>query len=682
MSNKTIIIVQARMSSTRLPGKVMKKIIGIPTIGIIVKRLQKSQEAKKVIVATSKNKENRVLIQYLKKINANYFCGSENDVVNRFYKTANKYKAKIIVRITADCPLVDVKIVDEFIRKFKKNKPDYLSNCLPWTYPDGLDVEVFSYELLKKVEKKASKLQRKEGGVVIKYLRDNPNSINSINIKCPIKKLPKYRLTIDEEVDLKLVRKIYENFKPNIHFDFKKIVNFAKKNKKLFKMNSMIKLNEGSNLDKGQKLWKRANTIILGGNSLLSKNPNLFLPNKWPTYFSKSKGCKIWDLNNICYTDMSLMGVGTNILGYSNNEVDNAVKEVVKKGNLTTLNCPEEVFLAERLLSMHPWAGKVKFARTGGEANAMAIRIARSASGKENVAFCGYHGWHDWYLAANLKDRSSLDSHLIPGLDPLGVPSNLRNTSFGFNYNNFEELRELIDRKNIGVIKMEVSRSTQPNIKFLKKVRDIATKKKIVLIFDECTSGFRQCFGGLHKLININPDMAIFGKAMGNGYAITAILGKESVMDSAKRSFISSTFWTERIGPSAALKTLEVMEREKSWKRISYLGNKVISIWKKLSKKHKLPINISGLPSLAKFSFKSKNSQAYKTYITQEMLKHNFLAATGVYLCISHNEKILTKYLNHLDEIFYNISECEKGKINIFDILKYPVSHIPFKRLN
>ena len=455
-----------------------------------------------------------------------------------------------------------------------------------------------------------------------------------------------------------------------------------KKNKKFFKANSKEKLNQISNLNSGQKLWKKAKTIILGGNSLLSKNPNLFLPNKWPTYFSKSKGCKVWDLDNKSYVDMSLMGVGTNTLGYSNNEVDNAVKKVIKKGNLTTLNCPEEVLLAEKLLNMHPWAEKVKFARTGGEANAIAIRIARSASGKQNVAFCGYHGWHDWYLAANLRNKKTLDSHLMPGLDPLGVPQNLRNTSFGFEYNNFNQLKKLVDKENIGVIKMEVARSTQPNINFLKKVRGLATKKNIVLIFDECTTGFRECFGGLHKLININPDMAMFGKALGNGYAITAILGKKSIMDSAKRSFMSSTFWTERIGPVAAIKTLEIMEREKSWKKISYLGKKLFLIWKKLSKKHNLAIDISGLPSVAKFNFKSKNAQAYKTFITQEMLKHKFLAANAVYLSTAHNEKVLEKYSEYLDEIFYKISECEKGNLNISNILKYPISLNPFGRLN
>ena len=231
------------MGSKRLPGKVMKKIIGIPSIGIILKRLEKSKEADEIVVATSKNRENKKLLNYLKKVNAKYFCGSEEDVVNRFYKVAKKYKAKNIVRITADCPLVDAKIVDSFIKKFKKEKPDYLSNCLPWTFPDGLSVEVFSYALLSKVERKATKKQRQNGGVIISYLTDNPNYINSINIKCPIKNIPKYRLTVDEALDLRLIKKIYQKFKPNIYFGLKQIVQFAKKNKKLFKLNKKIKTN-------------------------------------------------------------------------------------------------------------------------------------------------------------------------------------------------------------------------------------------------------------------------------------------------------------------------------------------------------------------------------------------------------------------------------------------------------
>ncbi len=679
---KTVIIVQARMGSTRLPGKVMKKIVGIPMIGIILKRLKKSKEADEVIVATSNNKENKILLEYLKKNKASYFCGSEKDVLNRFYKAASKYKAKIIVRITADCPLVDIKIVDEFIKKFKKKKTDYLSNCLPWTYPDGLDVEVFSYELLTKVEKRATKSQREKEGVIISYLIDNPESVNSVNISCPIKKLPKYRWTVDEEVDLFLIRKIYENFSPNIYFGFKEIIKFAKKNKKLFKINSMIKLNEGSNLNKGQKLWRRANTIILGGNSLLSKNPNLFLPNKWPTYFTRSKGCKVWDLNNKPYTDMSLMGVGTNILGYCNNQVDNAVKKVIKKGNLTTLNCPEEVFLAEKLLSMHPWAGKVKFARTGGEANAMAIRIARAAAGRDKIAICGYHGWHDWYLAANLKNKNNLKKHLLAGLEPIGVPRILKETIIPFEYNNFDQIKSIVEKDSkIGTIKLEVARNSEPKNNFLKKIRELADKKKIVLIFDECTSGFRETYGGLHKKYQVFPDLVIYGKALGNGYAITTVVGKRNVMDYAKNSFISSTFWTERIGPTAAIESLKIMHKIKSWEIITKIGKQIIKNWIELAKKNNLRINISGISALPNFNFNNKNLE-YKTLITQEMLKKGFLASNSIYVCTEHKTNIIEAYMENLDNVFKIINQCENENRNIYDLLDGPVCNDNFKKSN
>lgn len=679
---KTAVIIQARLSSTRFPKKVLKKINEKTIIELIYLRLTKAKLIDQIIFAIPDNKENDELEKFLKEKKFLFYRGSENDVLSRFYLAAKEFRVDIIVRITADCPLVDPQLVDSFIKKLLKEKKDYVSNCNPWTFPDGLDVEVFTFKLLSEAQKKAKYKNRLNDGVLISYLKDN-NQYKISNIKFPKNNSSNYRLTIDEEVDYTLIKKIYENFKPDIFFGLNKILAFAKKNKKLFDMNSDIRQNNGSFLNKGQKIWRRANSIILGGNSFLSKNPNMFLPDKWPTYFSKAKGYKVWDLNNNLYYDMSLMGVGTNILGYSNLEVDNSVKKIISKGNMSTLNCHEEVILAEKLLEIHPWANKVKFARTGGEANALAVRIARTATPRQNIAFCGYHGWHDWYLSANLnKKNSNLDEHLLPGLNPIGVSKKLKNTSYGFKYGDINGLKKIINDHNIGTIKMEVQRNTMPNINFLKEVRQIANKKNIILIFDECTSGFRQNFGGLHKLINIVPDIAIFGKALGNGYAITAVIGKNEVMDKAKNSFMSSTFWSERIGPVAALKTLEIMERDKSWIKITELGKKLINLWKKISRRHNIKIIISGLPSLAKFNFVSNNSQAYKTYLTQEMLARGILAANGVYMSTAHNEKILNKYENFLDEIFFNIARCEKSQIKIEEILKTPISRTPFSRLN
>jgi glutamate-1-semialdehyde 2,1-aminomutase len=360
--------------------------------------------------------------------------------------------------------------------------------------------------------------------------------------------------------------------------------------------------------------------------------------------------------------DFSLMGVGTNILGYAHSEIDKAVKKTIKNGNMTTLNCPDEVYLAEKLIEMHPWSSMVRFARTGGEANSIALRIARAASGKDKVAICGYHGWHDWYLSTNLRSDKNLKDFLLPGLEPKGVPKSLKNSTYTFLYNRIDQLEKLIrDNSDIGVIFMEVSRNERPKNNFLQKVRKLASKNNIVLIFDECSSGFRENFGGLHLKYKVNPDIMMLGKALGNGYAITAVVGKKEIMKEAEKSFISSTFWTERIGPSAALKCLEIMEKEKSWEYITQYGQKVIKIWKKLAAKYNLKIIISGLPALASFTIVSDNV---------------------LYASISHDQKILNKYEEYLESIFSIISKCEKGDELIESYLNGPVCQTGFKRLN
>ena len=432
---------------------------------------------------------------------------------------------------------------------------------------------------------------------------------------------------------------------------------------------------------KGQELYKKAKKIIPGGTMLLSKRPEMFLPDNWPAYFSKAKDCYVWDLDDKRYTDMSIMGIGTNTLGYGHDEVDSAVMNTVKKGNMSTFSCPEEVYLAEKLLEINNWADSVRFCRAGGEANSLAIRIARAASGKDNIAICGYHGWHDWYLSVNHNSNSSLDNHLVPGLKPNGVPKNLKNTVFPFNYNDYDELESLCDNKDIGVIKMEVVRNFGPEGNFLQKVRDLATKKGIVLVFDECTSGFRETYGGIHKKYSVNPDIAMFGKTIGNGYALTAVVGVEEVMKSVEDTFMSSTFWTERIGPTAALKTLEVMNRLKSWDIITNIGLEIRKGWSEVFNNYNINFSISGIPSLSSYSFKI-NDLEIQTLITQEMLVKGFLASNRFYACIAHNKMVVDSYFNAFDETLKSISKIHDNKSEIINRLNGPVRHSGFKRLN
>jgi glutamate-1-semialdehyde 2,1-aminomutase len=674
---KVVAVVQARMSSTRLPNKVMLQVGGVPLIERLLARLSKANSLDSIIVATSDDPRNEPLIKHVKRLGWDCFVGDEKDVLDRYYRAAKTANADVVVRITGDCPLIDAELVDQAVAEFKRSKADYLSNVEPATFPDGLDVEVFGFDALETAWREASDPMDREH--VTPYIRRSSKFAKGSLLNS--EDLSVSRWTVDEPEDFEVVRNVFMNFSPRNDFGWREVLEFERSNPAAFAANRHIGRNEGARMSTGQKLWKRAKQVIPGGNMLLSKRAEMFLPEQWPAYFSRAKGCRVWDLDDREYIDMSIMGIGTNILGYAHPEVDEAVMQTVKAGNMSTFNCPEEVYLAERLIELHPWADMVRFARSGGEANAIAIRIARAATGKDNVAICGYHGWHDWYLAANLGDDKNLAGHLLPGLEPNGVPQNLRGTVFPFNYNDFKALEELVTTHDIGVIKMEVVRNMGPQENFLHKVRELASRRGIVLIFDECTSGFRQTFGGLHKAYGVEPDMAMFGKALGNGYAITATIGRRSVMEAAQTSFISSTFWTERIGPTAALKTLEVMERERSWDRITETGLQIRSQWQKLADQYGLSISHWGLPALTGFTFAGTNALAYKTLITQEMLQKGYLAGNCVYVCTEHTPEVVAGYFEALEPVFAKIKECEEGR-DIKALLKGPVCHSGFKRLN
>jgi glutamate-1-semialdehyde 2,1-aminomutase len=674
---KVVAIVQARMGSTRLPNKVMKPIGGVPMIELLLARLAKSKQIDQIVLATSTDERNTPLVAHVQKLGYTCVRGSESDVLERYLVAARQAQADAVVRITGDCPLIDPALVDQVITQFKTEGLDYLSNVAPASYPDGLDTEVFTWQALERAGRENQDPFDHEH--VTPYLR-KPGFYKTGAMQHS-EDLSGLRWTVDEPADFEVVSQVFAHFAPNIHFSWTEVLGLQRSQPALFAANHNIIRNEGAAMGTGQKLWKRAKEVIPGGNMLLSKRAEIFLPEQWPAYFSKAKGCQVWDMDGKQYTDMSIMGIGTNILGYGHEEVDAAVRQTVDAGNMSTFNCPEEVYLAEKLVELHPWADMVRLARSGGEANALAIRIARAATGKDKVAVCGYHGWHDWYLSANLGDDENLAGHLLPGLDPKGVPQNLRGTVFPFNYNNYTELENLINTQDIGVIKMEVVRNKGPEDKFLHKVRKLATDRGIVLIFDECTSGFRQTFGGLHKMYGVEPDMAMFGKALGNGYAITATIGRREVMEAAQSTFISSTFWTERIGPTAALKTLEVMERTHSWDTITQTGLNIRQRWQQLADKYGLQIDHWGLPALTGYTFKSDNALAYKTLITQEMLAKGYLAGNSVYVCTEHTPAVLDGYFAELDSIFATIKECEAGR-DVMSLLKGPVCHGGFKRLN
>ena len=670
-----LLIIQARLGSKRFRNKVIRKINKNILIEILHKRISKSPFYK-VVVAIPDTIENDNLYKILKKKEIEVFKGDEDDVLSRYYYAAKYYKAENIIRITADCPLLDKNIINKFLKHFIENKFDYLSNTLQPTFPDGFDIEIFRFKILNIAFKNSkNKFDREH---VTSYFSKIKN-LKYHNIKNNIN-LSNYRLTVDYDKDFKVIKKILKKFNNNLSISSYEILKYISQQPYLGNETEIRNL--GSFDTTNQAYWDLAKQIIPGGNMLLSKNPDTILPGLWPTYFKKAKGAYVWDLDNKKYFDCFTMGVGTNILGYANNEVDKSVISAIKNGSMSSLNSFEEVKLAEKLLSLHPWADMVKFAKTGAEANSIAIRLARSSTKKNNIAVCGYHGWHDWYLSANLQKKSNLDNHLLQGLNVSGVPKKLSGTTYTFNYNDIVGLKKLIIKKNIGIIKMEVIRNQIPKNNFLNKVRNIADKYNIILIFDECTTGFRERFGGIHLKYNVNPDIAVFGKALGNGYPITAVLGINSIMKNYSKTFISSTFWSDRVGFVAAIETLKIMKKKKSWDYITNLGEYVKNRWLTLSKKNKVKINITGIPSLLNLDIISKDSEKYMTYLSYIMLKNSILASSTFYISILHNKNNLKKYFKVMDNFFNIVFKCETGKMNIDDLMQTGVRSSKFQRLN
>ncbi len=433
----------------------------------------------------------------------------------------------------------------------------------------------------------------------------------------------------------------------------------------------------------GQKLWQKAKKLIPGGNQLLSKRAEMFLPEQWPAYYSRAKGVHVWDLDGKKYLDMSIMGIGNCLLGYGDKDIDAAVKKAIDKGVMATLNAPEEVELAELLLKLHPWAAMVRYARAGGEAMAVAVRIARAYTGKDIIAFCGYHGWSDWYLSANLADDKTLDGHLLPGLEPRGVPRGLKGTLIPFHFNDINELEVAVKKagKDLAAIVLEPVKGRPPTPEFIHAARTLANKTSAVLIADEITAGFKFAKGGSHLAYGLKPDIAVFSKAMANGYAMAAIIGTRPVMEAAQTTFISSTNWTERVGPVAALATIKKLMKTNTPDRLAKVGGSVKRVWEAASAKHGVPITVGGSDAIASFSFSEPHALALQTLFTQEMLKQGILARNLFFGTLAHTDTHVKQYAKAVDLAFKTLKEAVNTG-TVCKRLNGPIVHSGFARLN
>lgn len=438
-----------------------------------------------------------------------------------------------------------------------------------------------------------------------------------------------------------------------------------------------------------QDRYRRAKQIIPGGTQLLSKRPEMYAPGRWPAYFREARGCRVIDVDGREYIDFTTSGIGSCLLGYADPDVCDAVARRVQLGSMSSLNAAEEVELAELLLSIHPWAEQVRYARTGGEAMAVAVRIARAATGRDRIAFCGYHGWSDWFLAANLSENAvdkptadRLQGHLLPGLDPAGVPAGLAGTAIPFTYNRIEELVEIVraDGRHLAAVVMEPVRSSEPAPEFLQQVRTLADECGAVLVFDEITSGWRFRLGGAHLDLGVTPDMAVFAKAMSNGFPMAAVIGKRRAMEAAQRTFISSTYWTECIGPTAALATIKKMQREDVATHVAGIGRSFRRRFEEIAARHDVQVKLTGRDALLHIAFDHPEPGAIGTLFTVRMLERGYLTGPGFYPSRAHQERHLDAFFSQTEQVLGEIAPAVHSG-QVWPLLPGPERQTGFARL-
>ncbi len=410
----------------------------------------------------------------------------------------------------------------------------------------------------------------------------------------------------------------------------------------------------------GAELWREARQVISGGTGLLSKRAEMFDSDQWPAYFSRSAGCEVWDMEGRRYLDFA-GGIGAVLLGYADADVNAAVQRRLLLGTYSSLVNPQEVELARLLLDMHPWAGKVRYARGGGDAMMMSVRIARAKTGRSGVAFCGYHGWHDWYLAANLAADDALDGHLLPGLVPKGVPRELRGTSLPFRYNDLESFERALDSlgDNLAAVVMEPMRSQEPRDGFIEKIASRCRERGGVFVVDEVSSGLRYGFPGALTRMGIEPDIVVYAKAMSNGFPFGVVIGREDVMREADASFISSSYWTDGVGTAAALAVLTKMKRLNVFDVVWQRGVKFKKALEDVASRYPAcKMSVGGMPVTPTLAFQVEGiSGALRKRFIQKMHTRGILISSSIYLMYAHRDAHIDTLLTSMDAVLKELEE-------------------------
>tara|TARA_R110002096_G_scaffold25004_4_gene78625 strand:+ start:5549 stop:7618 length:2070 start_codon:yes stop_codon:yes gene_type:complete len=650
-SGKTVAIIQARMGASRFPGKVLEPIGPEPMLWHVTKRVGESERVDQVVVATTISSIDDPIDVWCKESGILCVRGSETDVLDRYYVAAKEAKAERVVRITADCPFSDPDILDCVLAEFDSGEAEYVTNTMPYSWPDGFDVEVFDFEGLERAWKEATSASDREH--VTPYMRREFRCHNVIGPKDP--EIRKWRLTVDHADDLEYVRAIYVELGSRWDVGFEEIESLIRSrpealprppseahvaNEGFYKsiFDEAVKISAPLlPVEKSEEWFARAKKVIPGCAQTFSKSHLQHIRGVSPLFLTKGKGSRVWDADGNEYVDY-IQGLLPNILGYGNEEVNAAFSKQLSEGHSFSLPHPVEVELSERLCSLIPCAEMVRFGKNGSDATSGAVRMARAFTGRDRIACCGYHGWQDWFIGS-----TSLNA---------GVPTAVQELTHPFPYNDISALRSLLDKHpgEFAAVIMEPFNFVEPHPGYLAEVKALAHKEGVLLIFDEICSGFHFGLGGAQKMFGVIPDLACFGKAMANGFPLSAVVGRSDVMKICEDVFFSFTFGGEVASMAATSKVLEILENTDCLQRMDGLGRTLLDGVNTLAKEAGLEnrIRAVGRPSWSMIQFtddEGENCMLSRSLFQQEVVKRGILILTTHNMCAAHTQRDVEKAL-------------------------------------
>jgi glutamate-1-semialdehyde 2,1-aminomutase/spore coat polysaccharide biosynthesis protein SpsF len=648
------------MGSSRFPGKTLADLAGRPMLARVVSRVRMAQAVERVVIATSTAVQDDPIAEFCREEKIACFRGSEDDVLDRFHGAATEHGTGIVVRITADCPLIDPGVIDRCIDRFQRGDCDYVSNALRYTYPDGLDTEVFSMAALQQAWREARKPSEREH--VTPYLRSGKFRVVNVENDVPLEK--SQRWTVDHPADLEFVRAVYSAFGGRTDFRYQEVMQLLKERPELAATQTDAITNEGYyrslyrearagaapklKLTKSQEWLARSKKVIPSCAQTFSKSYTQYVQGVAPVFLERGQGCRVWDVDGNEYIDY-VQGLLPNILGYAHEEVNRAVAEQLAQGHSFSLPHPMEVELAERLIRLIPCAEMVRFGKNGSDATSGAIRAARAFTGRERVACCGYHGWQDWFIGTTTRNA--------------GVPKAVRDLTHPFVYNDLASLDKILTAHpgEFAAVIMEPTNFWEPAPGFLQGVKELARKHGAVLIFDEICSGFHLGLGGAQKLFGVTPDLACFGKAMGNGLPIACVVGRAEVMQAFDEIFYSFTFAGEVSSMAAAMKVLDILEDTDALARIEANGRTLAEGLKSLAAEAGLAgrIDVVGRPqwSLLKFcNSDGTDSALVKNLFQQEAVKRGILLLATHNMTAAHDTIAIDQTLSAYAEVLKTLA--------------------------